>query len=423
MKEKYEKLKDYYNSPRITGEVLDCSMPLTFDQYSNCGHYCMYCFSTFQRAIGKGKENYLKRKVKAVNVDKIKKMFLLEKEYPWSDYIRKRITMQWGGLSDPFCPIEEQLGVGKELLKFFNEINYPLSFSTKSTLMTRNPEYRALFEGRKNLSVKQTIITLDPKKAAILEANVPTPQERLENLRQLSEMGIFTTLRLRPFIIGVSSKDYRELIKAAAKAGVKSVSTEFFCLELRSINLAKEKYKIMSKACGFDIVDYYRKLSKGSGYLRLNYNVKRRYIEDMQELCDSLGLKFYVSDAHHKEKSCNGSCCGLPENDDMFKYSKGQFTEALVLCKRNGTVRWGEIAPNAEHLKSLRVGCGGSINGLNDGDVMTKAKFQKQSLFDSMHNIWNSPNNSKSPYRYFEGVMQPDGLDENGDVIYKYNPR
>lgn len=97
MKPRFEKLKAYYDSPRITGEVLDCSMPLTFDQYSNCGHYCMYCFSTFQRAIGKGKEDYLKRKVKAVNVERIKKMFLLEKEYPWSDYIRQRITMQWGG--------------------------------------------------------------------------------------------------------------------------------------------------------------------------------------------------------------------------------------------------------------------------------------------------------------------------------------
>ena len=76
----FEILKEKYNSPRITGEVLDCSMPLTFDQHSNCGFYCMYCFSTFQRSIGRGKENYLKRKVKAADVERIKKMFRLEKE-------------------------------------------------------------------------------------------------------------------------------------------------------------------------------------------------------------------------------------------------------------------------------------------------------------------------------------------------------
>ena len=44
-----------YGSPRITNEVLDCSMPMTFDQYSNCGYYCLYCFSSFQRDI-RGKE-------------------------------------------------------------------------------------------------------------------------------------------------------------------------------------------------------------------------------------------------------------------------------------------------------------------------------------------------------------------------------
>ena len=63
----------YYASPRISGEFLDCSMPMTFDQYSNCGYNCLYCFSTFQRGIGSGAEDYWLKKVKAVNVEKFKK--------------------------------------------------------------------------------------------------------------------------------------------------------------------------------------------------------------------------------------------------------------------------------------------------------------------------------------------------------------
>ena len=37
-----------YGSPRWTGEILDCSMPMTFDTYSNCAFNCAYCFSSFQ---------------------------------------------------------------------------------------------------------------------------------------------------------------------------------------------------------------------------------------------------------------------------------------------------------------------------------------------------------------------------------------
>ena len=42
---------------------------------------------------------------------------------------------------------------------------------------------------------------------------------------------------------------------------------------------------------------------------------------------------------------------------------------------------------------------------------------------DYLHEIWNNPKSSKSPFKYFEGVLYPVGLDENNDVIYKYNTK
>lgn len=36
-------MTDYYGSPRWTGELADCSMPVTFDQYSGCSFGCIYC--------------------------------------------------------------------------------------------------------------------------------------------------------------------------------------------------------------------------------------------------------------------------------------------------------------------------------------------------------------------------------------------
>ena len=41
---------------------------------------------------------------------------------------------------------------------------------------------------------------------------------------------------------------------------------------------------------------FYKKYSTGAGYGRLNRNVKRPYVKAMKELCDELGMRFYVSE-------------------------------------------------------------------------------------------------------------------------------
>jgi len=400
--------------------VMDCSMPMTFDQYNNCGFNCLYCFSTFQRATGASAANYLARNIKKVSVEKFKSYFtdLDNPKNPFRELIRNRITLQWGGLSDPLCPIEEQEGTGYEILSFLKEIKYPICFSSKSDLLLRDPKYLALFEGMGDYwSYKASIITFDEEKAKKMEAGTPSPQRRLEVLKKLSEMGIWTILRLRPFIIGLSDLTYEELLTKAGEYGIKAVSTEFFCLELRSINKAKAKYDKISEIVGFDIINFYKNISKGSGYLRLNYSVKEKYINRMEELCDKYGMNFHVSDAHHKEKGASGSCCGLPA-DGRFKFSKCQFTYALWFAKKNGQVRWSDISKEDIWLKTT-----GPITapGFNTGNNYKRNKKCDMDFYTFMRNEWNSPNSHNSPYKYFGGILVPDGLDENKDVIYKFN--
>jgi len=419
---KFDKIKGFYASPRISGEVLDCSMPMTFDQFSNCGYNCMYCFSTFQRAIGAGKDAYLKKQYKAVSLERFKKLFDPEHKNPFQELIKQKITLQWGGLSDPLCPIEEQDGLGYEILKFLKEIKYPICFSSKSDLLLRDKKYLDLFEGMGEYwSYKASIITWDEKMAKIFEAGCPSPQRRMEVLKKLSDMGIWTILRLRPFIIGLSDKTVDDLLGQANAAGVKALSTEFFCLEIRSKNVAKDKYETMSKALGFDILDFYENVSTGIGYLRLNYNIKKPYIDNMQQLCDKHGINFHVSDAHHKEKGCSGSCCGLPQKSinmpSLSNYSLCQFTNAINICKEKGEVSWDDIAQHGDWLKKINIL---RAPGFNTGSIMRKAKIANQSLYDYMRNAWNDPKSAHSPYKYFEGVMKPDRLDENNNIIYKF---
>ena len=409
-------IKHTYMSPRWTGEIADCSLPVTLDTYSNCSFGCVYCFSQYQRGIGVNAEEYYAKKVKSVNPERVKKIIGGQDESSqFYQYVKDRRPIQYGGLSDQFDGFERKYGVTLDILKYLREIEYPISFSTKGTWVFDDERYRELFRGADNWCMKFSIITLDEKDAAKIEVGVPSPQKRLEAMRKYNELSKGgTVLRLRPFIPGVSDKTYLELIEAAAEVGASAVTTEFFCLEMRSINTAKEHYQVISECCGFDIVDFYRKYSTGSGYLRLNRHVKEKYIKKMQEKCDELGLRFYVSDSHYKECSDNCCCCGLPPD---WNYSRGNFAAALQIAKKKGEVRWSDIESDMYFLEFPFI----RAEGFNLTNSEKRGKFFGMTMKDYLRWLWNTPKMGQSPYKIFERALVPDGYDEDKNIIYKYN--
>lgn len=407
----------YYQSPRWSNEIADCSMPMTFDTYSNCSFGCLYCFSQFQRAVGDTKEAYLHKDVRNVSVNHVKKMFSDPDQYggQFKEYIKDRKVMQWGGLSDQFDGFERKHGVTLELLKFFKEINYPLCFSTKSTWFTEDERYMELIRGQKNWNFKFSIITLDEQKAHIIEKGVPSPVERLKAIERIAKADAGgATLRLRPFIIGVSTPTYLNLIREAENLGASAMSTEFFCVEQRSPTL-KSFMPTFNELCGFDVMEFYRKYSVSSGYLRLNRKVKEPFLRNMKNLCEEVGMRFYVSDAHFKEMCCNGSCCGLPPD---WNYSRGQWCEALQIAKINGVVRYSDVKGDIEKLVSgfqwIRA------QGFNCNSSERRAKFEGMTMADYMRWLWNNPQAGQSPYKLFEGILRPVGKDDCKDLIYQY---
>jgi len=333
------------------------------------------------------------------------------------EYIDNKITMQWGGLTDPFCEYERRYGITLEMLKFFKGINYPLRFSTKATWWLKDKRYLDLIKGQKNWVFMISIINKDESLARKIECGVPSPAERVEALGNIADLNCGgAILRLRPFIIGMSDRndEHIKLIKEASEKGAEAMSTEFFCLERRAGELIRTRYQNMSDALGFDIVEMYKRLSRGAGYLRLNRNVKKPYVREMKEACKEVGMRFHISDAHLKEEGCSGVCCGIPSN---MKYSKGQFTEALMIAKKNGVVYWSDVSPYMGNYKTFMWR---NASGFNTGTQLKRVKRYKQTMYDYIRSKWNEPNSVHSPYKYFSGAVYPDGIDGNGDIIYRF---
>jgi len=165
---------------------------------------------------------------------------------------------------------------------------------------------------------------------------------------------------------------------------------------------------------GYDVLKMYQmhRGERGS-YLRLTRALKQPYMLAMQSLCKELGLGFYVSDADFKELSATGCCCGL---DESWNWSRGQFSEALQIAKKQGVVKWPDIAKHLDWATGLFVqgACGNSISSER------RAGFCHFTQRDFLRWYWDNPRSIKGPYKYFGGVLVPVARDENSDLVYEY---
>ena len=418
-----EKLKQNYTSPRWSMEIPDCSMPMSMDTYSRCSYNCLYCFSFFQKShTTKG---YLTGQPRSVNPEKVIALFenaavnntaaANKTDVQFFKYIQDRRIMQWGGLADEFDEYERRNGVTLELLRYFDKIDYPLSFSTKAAWWTEDSRYMELFARHThNWHVKISIITADPEKARKIERGVPAPQERLAAIKRLADIGIHVTLRLRPFIIGCS-EDYPTLIRAAKEAGADSVTTEFFCMESRADDRLKARYAAMSEVLGYDIHQFYIENSKQQGYKRLNRAIKAPIIHRMRELTHSLGMRFHVSDAFCRECNDACNCCGVPPEWGVSQ--TGNIGNAIIIAREKGFVTFSDVMESINKYFDLPwVGA----CGYNTGSNKARALLYDTTMAQWLRSNWNDTKKGTSPARAYGGVLVPDGKDENGDVIYRY---
>lgn len=419
-----EKPKQDYGSPRWSMEVPDCSMPMSFDTYSKCAYNCLYCFSYFQKSHTL--DGYIGGDYpRSVNPAKVIALFeaairndkaaVSKNQTQFFPYIQNRRIMQWGGLADEFDEWERKFGVTLELLRYFDKIDYPLSFSTKATWWTQDSRYMDLFKKHAhNWHVKISIITADKERARKMEKGVPSPEERLAAIKRLSDIGIHVTLRLRPFIIGVST-DYKELITLAHEAGADSVTTEFFCMESRANDDLKKRYAAMSEICGFDIHKFYLENSKQSGYKRLNRAIKAPIIHDMRDFVHGLGMRFHVSDAFCRECNDACNCCGVPPEWGVSQ--TGNIGQAIIIAREKGEVKFSDISSDITEYLNFPW-C--EAASYNTGSNRARALRYDMTMAQFLRENWNTPEKGTSPAKGYGGILRPVRRDENGDVVYKY---
>ena len=432
----YKHILPNYYSPRISSELPDCSSPLTFDTFSRCSMRCQYCFSHSQKDVNPGTKN---APLQAVNPDKFFRQIdgedvTKEGKLFYQYFYKDKFLLHWGGLADFGCHYERKYGTSYELAKGLLERKYPVMFSSKGPAIT-DDKYVQLFEkyARQNsMAFQFSIVTSDDALAKKVEPGVPSPTERFEYMKVLSDMGYWTILRLRPFIIGVTDHTLPDLLQKAYDSGAKAVSTEFYALDNRCVGSMRKATERMGKLMGIDnIFKYFNKLSPNErgGYCRLNRLVKEQYVKYMYKFCQEHDMLFTCSDPDFKELSQSGNCCGLPENHPnpiMNNWSRHQLTahvkEARRYYHRHGKLldlefnkvygRYDWILDDV-NLSHQDIGC----------TSYPYAMRKQLTLRHILQGKWNNLNSYANPSNYLHGKILPVGLDDLGNnLVYRYNP-
>jgi len=415
-------MKATYHSPRLSYETPDCSMPLTFDTYSTCSFKCLYCFSWMERAHNPALQARIDKGdfVTKIDIDKLKKMFFgkagdKQSKTIYDVFIKNKKVMQWGGLTEPFDLIEEKEGESLKLIKFFKEINYPIRICTKGARVLMKPEYIEAFRGAKNFIMMWTIITTDDEMAKKIEVNAPSSSERFEAMKFYHNLGIPQIIRIRPFIQGVTSNCWEELIKKAHDCGAEAISVEWLCIQRMAGVKVRERYEKMSQVLGYDIFEYYRKLSTGTiSYMRLNPKIKEKYVYGMRDLCHKLGMRFAISDPHFKHLNDTLSCCGLGSN---WNFITPPWNLALKIANEKGIVYWKDVENCIDWARLFK----GSEIWISR-NLITHRRRKIQNAKDYIRTMWNTTKKAGyCPYLYFAGYLEPIGKDKEGNVIYKAN--
>jgi DNA repair photolyase len=190
------------------GKLCTCNKKYSLSPYTGCEHRCRYCYITtyIPRAFEcRPKHNFIKQVSKE-----------LERADP-------KYPISIANSSDPYPPIELDLGLTRKLLKQFQNHNFKILLVTKSDIVRRDIDLLK----RLNVVVTVTITTHDSALAAKLEPNAPSPLARIEAVQSLIENGIGCMVRIDPIIPGVNENPI-ELVQKLCAIGLTSLTSSTY---------------------------------------------------------------------------------------------------------------------------------------------------------------------------------------------------
>lgn len=151
---------------------------------------------------------------------------------------RKKCMIGTGSMSDPYLPLERQLGRTRAALELIAEYGFGAAVQTKSDLVLRDLDVLEKINARTKCVVQLTLTTADDALCRIIEPNVAVTGRRFEVLKALQARGIPTVVWLTPILpfINDTEENIVRILDYCIAAGVYGVICFDMGLTLRDGN-------------------------------------------------------------------------------------------------------------------------------------------------------------------------------------------
>lgn len=135
---------------------------------------------------------------------------------------RKKCMIGTGAMSDPYIPLEQQIGYTRRCLEIIERYGFGLAIQTKSDGILRDIDLLERIHRKAKCVVQMTLTTYDEALCRILEPNVCTTKARFEALKALRDRDIPTVVWLCPLLpfINDTEENLRGILGYCFEAGV-----------------------------------------------------------------------------------------------------------------------------------------------------------------------------------------------------------
>lgn len=149
---------------------------------------------------------------------------------------RKPCMIGFGAMSDPYIPLEQELGMTRQALELIERYGFGVAIQTKSARILRDLDLLKSIQSRAKAVAQITLTTYDEGLCRLIEPNVSTTAQRIAALEELHKAGIPTVVWLCPILpfVNDTQENIRRIIDACATAGVKGILNFGMGVTLRS---------------------------------------------------------------------------------------------------------------------------------------------------------------------------------------------
>lgn len=157
--------------------------------YRGCSHGCIYCDSRSRCYQMHHDFEDIEIKENAIELlgDALRRK-------------RKKCMIGTGAMTDPYIPLEMELGNMQKALALIEQYGFGVTVQTKSDRILRDMELLQKINRRSKCVVQMTLTTADEELCKKLEPNVCTTGERFAVLKKMRDAGIPTVVWLSPIL-------------------------------------------------------------------------------------------------------------------------------------------------------------------------------------------------------------------------------